>query len=127
MPPRPLFHGSTAASARPVAAAASGPAIPLLNLSTTTGAGGTLTAGQTLYYAVSGVDASGAEGRISFIVRATILSGGMMLDHLGMHDAARDVEAAVAAVLAESKARTPDIGGHSSTEEVTEAVLEKLG
>jgi len=50
----------------------------------------------------------------------------MMLDHLGMGDAARELESAVAAVLAEGKVRTPDIGGHSSTEEVTEAVLEKL-
>ena len=36
------------------------------------------------------------------------------------------VEAAVAAVLAEGKVRTPDLGGKSSTEEVTDAVLEKL-
>ncbi len=57
---------------------------------------------------------------------ATILSAGMMLDHLGMNEAARELEAAVAAVLAEGKVRTPDIGGRSSTEEVTEAVLEKL-
>ena len=33
----------------------------------------------------------------------------------------------VAAVLAEEKVRTPDLGGKSSTEEVTDAVLEKLG
>ncbi len=58
---------------------------------------------------------------------ATILSGSMMLDHLGLADGARDVEAAVAAVLAEGKVRTPDLGGKSSTEEVTNAVLEKLG
>ena len=57
---------------------------------------------------------------------ATILSGAMMLDHLQMADAAREVESAVAAVLAEGKARTPDLGGESSTEEVTAAVLEKL-
>ena len=57
---------------------------------------------------------------------ATILSAGMMLDHLGMADAARELEAAVAAVLAEGEVRTPDIGGTSTTEEVTEAVLEKL-
>ena len=42
---------------------------------------------------------------------ATILSAGMMLDHLGMTEAGREVEAAVAAVLAEGKVRTPDIGG----------------
>jgi tartrate dehydrogenase/decarboxylase/D-malate dehydrogenase len=49
-----------------------------------------------------------------------------MLDHLEVPEAARDVEAAVAAVLAEGKVRTPDIGGTSRTEEVTAAVLEKL-
>ncbi len=58
---------------------------------------------------------------------ATILSGAMMLDHLEMTEAAQAVERAVAAVLAEGKVRTPDLGGKSSTEEVTSAVLEKLG
>jgi isocitrate/isopropylmalate dehydrogenase len=43
-----------------------------------------------------------------------------------MTEGGRELEAAVAAVLAEGKVRTPDIGGRSSTEEVTEAVLEKL-
>jgi tartrate dehydrogenase/decarboxylase / D-malate dehydrogenase len=57
---------------------------------------------------------------------ATFLSAAMMLDHLKISEAARDVEAAVAAVLAEGKARTPDLGGTSRTEEVTAAVLEKL-
>ena len=58
---------------------------------------------------------------------AAILSAAMMLDHLEMSEAAREVDAAVAAVLAEGKTRTPDLGGKSSTEEVTNAVLEKLG
>jgi tartrate dehydrogenase/decarboxylase/D-malate dehydrogenase len=58
---------------------------------------------------------------------ATILSGGMMLDHLGMSQAAAAVEAAVASVLADGNVRTPDLGGKSSTEEVTNAVLERLG
>ncbi len=57
---------------------------------------------------------------------ATILSAQMMLDHLEMRDAAREVEAAVAAVLAETDIRTPDLGGKSTTEEVTSAVLGKL-
>jgi tartrate dehydrogenase/decarboxylase/D-malate dehydrogenase len=57
---------------------------------------------------------------------ATILSAGMLLDHLQMPEAARAVENAVAAVLAEGKVRTPDLGGASSTEEVAAAVLEKL-
>jgi tartrate dehydrogenase/decarboxylase / D-malate dehydrogenase len=58
---------------------------------------------------------------------ATILSSAMMLDHLEMTAASREVEDAVAAVLAEGKVRTPDLGGASSTDEVATAVLEKLG
>ena len=58
---------------------------------------------------------------------ATILSASMMLDHLGLEDAGREVERAVAAVLAAGKVRTPDLGGSSSTREVTEAVLAGLG
>jgi tartrate dehydrogenase/decarboxylase/D-malate dehydrogenase len=58
---------------------------------------------------------------------AAILTASMMLDHLQMTDAARDVERAVAAVLAEGRARPQDLGGQSATEEVTNAVLEKLG
>jgi tartrate dehydrogenase/decarboxylase/D-malate dehydrogenase len=57
---------------------------------------------------------------------ATILSAAMMLDHLEMAQAAGEVEAAVAAVLAEGKVRTPDLGGSSSTEEVATAVVEQL-
>jgi tartrate dehydrogenase/decarboxylase / D-malate dehydrogenase len=58
---------------------------------------------------------------------ATILSAGMMLEHLQMTEAAREIESAVAAVLAEGKVRTPDLKGKSSTEEVTSAVVGKLG
>jgi len=57
---------------------------------------------------------------------ATILSAGMMLDHLELPQAARDVEQAVAKALAAGKARTADLGGASSTREVTDAVLEML-
>ncbi|SRR5581483_4294119 len=58
---------------------------------------------------------------------ATILSASMMLDHLELTDAAKAIENAVAAVLAEEQVRTPDLGGSSSTRDVTAAVLEKLG
>src|SRR5690349_21766771 len=58
---------------------------------------------------------------------ATILSAAMMLDHLELKTAAREIEAAVAAVLAEGKTRTPDLGGQSSTVAVTDAVLGKPG
>jgi len=58
---------------------------------------------------------------------AAILSAAMMLEHLEQPAAARDVEQAVAAVLAEGKVRTPDLGGTNSTQEVTDAVLQGMG
>lgn len=58
---------------------------------------------------------------------AAILSAGMMMDHLQMSEAAAGLQHAVAAVLAEERVRTPDLGGTSSTEEVADAVLEQLG
>jgi tartrate dehydrogenase/decarboxylase / D-malate dehydrogenase len=57
---------------------------------------------------------------------ATIISAGMMLDHLGAGTAAHAVEQAVAAVLAEGEVRTPDLGGSNTTAEVTEAVIARL-
>ncbi|HLH40181.1 MAG TPA: 3-isopropylmalate dehydrogenase [Bryobacteraceae bacterium] len=58
---------------------------------------------------------------------AMILSASMMLDHLGLANEARAIEHAVAAVLAEGRCRTADLGGASSTREVAAAVIEKLG
>jgi len=57
---------------------------------------------------------------------AAILSASMLLDHLEQAEAGQAVEAAVAAVLAEGRVRTPDLGGSSSTQEVTEAVVSRL-
>jgi tartrate dehydrogenase/decarboxylase / D-malate dehydrogenase len=57
---------------------------------------------------------------------ATILSAAMMLEHIEVVAGAREVEAAVAAVLAEGKVRTPDLGGRSTTQEVTDAILGRL-
>jgi hypothetical protein len=52
---------------------ASSAGIPLLSLSPTIATtGGTLAGGQSLYYAVSAVDASGAEGGLSFIAQAAL-------------------------------------------------------
>jgi len=56
---------------------------------------------------------------------AAILSGAMMLEFLGLEDAARDVERAVAATLAGSVLPT-DLGGSASTAQVTGAVLGHL-
>src|ERR1039457_6261414 len=58
----------------PTVAAAAGAGIPLVILSATLGTGGTLPGGQTLYYALSGVDGSGNESVLSFVVRAVTLS-----------------------------------------------------
>jgi len=57
---------------------------------------------------------------------ATILSAAMMLDHMGLSDAAAEVNSAVAGVLAEGRVRTRDLGGASSTREVADAVLRRL-
>jgi len=51
----------------------SGPGTPLVNYAATLGSGGTLKSGETLYYAVSGVDGSGNEGSPSFVVTADVL------------------------------------------------------
>ncbi|OFW46474.1 MAG: 3-isopropylmalate dehydrogenase [Actinobacteria bacterium RBG_13_35_12] len=57
---------------------------------------------------------------------ATILSGVMMLDHLGEIKAAKAVENAVEKVLSEGKVRSHDLGGDSSTIEVGDEVVRKL-
>jgi isocitrate dehydrogenase (NAD+) len=57
---------------------------------------------------------------------AMILSGAMLLRHLGEHSRAAAVEGAVDHVLAEGEARTGDLGGTSSTEEVGAAVAKAL-
>jgi tartrate dehydrogenase/decarboxylase / D-malate dehydrogenase len=58
---------------------------------------------------------------------AAILSAGMMLEHLGLEQAGRVVERAVAKVLEEGKVRTADVGGKSRTRDVTDAVIEAIG
>ncbi len=55
-----------------------------------------------------------------------IFSAVMMLDHLGLMEAATRIDAAAQSVMAEGRIRTPDLGGSSSTSDVAEAVLERL-
>lgn len=57
---------------------------------------------------------------------AAILSGALLLDHLGQPQAACALEAAVAAVLAAGKTLSADLGGSSSTRDVTAAVRASL-
>ena len=57
---------------------------------------------------------------------ALILSAAEMLRHLGETGAAARIESAVHAALAEPACRTRDLGGRASTDEFTDAVIERL-
>jgi isocitrate dehydrogenase (NAD+) len=57
---------------------------------------------------------------------ALILSGAMLLDHVGEHDAAERVRRAVEAVLAEGSKLTRDLGGSAGTTEIAEAVAARV-
>lgn len=52
-----------------------------------------------------------------------IWSAALMLDHLGHPEAAKDVTDAIAAVLAKTDVRTPDLGGGATTAEFTDKLL----
>ena len=55
---------------------------------------------------------------------AQILTGAMMLRHLGEHTAAADVDAAVLELLEQGEILTPDLGGASTTESVGDAIAQ---
>ena len=55
-----------------------------------------------------------------------MLSGCMMLKHLGEHEAADNLESAIAAVVREGSATTRDLGGTEGTEGFTAAVIAHL-
>src|SRR5689334_14584473 len=57
---------------------------------------------------------------------AAIFSAAMMLEHLGVADAAERIDTAIRAVLAEGRFLTPDLGGKSKTSEVVDEMLRKL-
>lgn len=57
---------------------------------------------------------------------ALILSGSMLLRHLGLDDHANRISKAIYAVIADGKVRTRDMGGESSTQEFTRAILDKM-
>jgi isocitrate dehydrogenase (NAD+) len=57
---------------------------------------------------------------------ALILSGVMMLRHLGEQDAAVRVETALREVIAEGRRTTYDLGGSSGTSDFADAIIERL-
>jgi isocitrate dehydrogenase (NAD+) len=58
---------------------------------------------------------------------ALILSGVLMLRHLGEQDAAVRVETALREVIAEGKATTYDLGGPAGTSQFADAIIARLG
>ena len=57
---------------------------------------------------------------------AAILASRMMLEYLGEKSWAERIENAVVSLLKEGKVLTPDLGGSSSTTQVTDAIIEDL-
>lgn len=57
---------------------------------------------------------------------ALLLAFALMLEALGKLDEANRLRTALAAVVEEGKTVTPDIGGHATTTEFTQAIIEKL-
>ncbi|MBI2914387.1 MAG: isocitrate/isopropylmalate dehydrogenase family protein [Firmicutes bacterium] len=57
---------------------------------------------------------------------ALLLSAVMMLQHLGEMAAADKVGRAVAAVIREGKATTPDLGGSAGTSDMADAIIRKM-
>lgn len=57
---------------------------------------------------------------------ATILSAGMMLDYLGMNEAANSLEKAIKKIYREGKTLTYDQGGNATTTSFAQAILKKL-
>jgi len=57
---------------------------------------------------------------------ALLLSGLMMLDHIGERPASERIRAALSRVLTEGRVRTRDLGGEASTTEFTDAICKEL-
>lgn len=60
---------------------------------------------------------------------AVIMAGVMMLDHIGEHEAARNIDRAVRSVIAEGKCVTPDLNPDAKcgTREMTAEIIARLG
>lgn len=58
---------------------------------------------------------------------ALILSGALLLDHIGENAAAERVRGATRAVIAEGKATTYDLGGSAGTSAMATAIAERVG
>jgi len=57
---------------------------------------------------------------------ALLLSGVMMLRHMGLGEVGDKIEASALAVIREGKFRTGDLGGKASTTDFTKAIIAKF-
>ena len=57
---------------------------------------------------------------------AQMLTGAMMLDHLGELEASKAIEKAVLNIIENGDTLTPDLGGTATTKSVTEAIIGNL-
>ncbi|MEM1515615.1 MAG: isocitrate/isopropylmalate dehydrogenase family protein [Candidatus Bathyarchaeia archaeon] len=57
---------------------------------------------------------------------ATILASKMMLEWFGEYEAAKRIERAIEKVLGEGKVKTHDLGGDATTEDMGNAIIEKI-
>ncbi len=57
---------------------------------------------------------------------AMILSLALMLNHIGENEIGKIIEKAVISVLSEGETLTPDMGGTSTTEDITNKIIEKI-
>ncbi|NPD68679.1 NAD-dependent isocitrate dehydrogenase (plasmid) [Lichenicola cladoniae] len=81
--------------------------------------------GVAMFEAVHG-SAPDIAGRGTANPTALLRAAVLMLDHLGLHDAAGRIEAALALVFGEGRVRTADLGGSASTSEFARAIVEAL-
>ena len=55
-----------------------------------------------------------------------ILSASMMLDYLGEWEISNDIKNAIEKVISNGKIRTPDLGGNSTTMDMTKAIIKEI-
>ena len=57
---------------------------------------------------------------------ALLLAAALMIEHVGKHDMARRLRAAIDTVLRDDGVRTGDLGGKATTTEITRAIIKRL-
>ena len=57
---------------------------------------------------------------------ALLLAAGLMLDHVGLHPSGNRLRQAIRDAVVTDGVRTPDLAGHASTTEMTDAIIRRL-